>query len=219
LERSLKRLKTDHFDLYQMHHLRSAEEVKQALGPGGAIETFLKAREEGKVRWFGFSAHTTRGALDALNGFDFHTAMFPINFVEYYKLGFGKAVLELAAQKKTAVFAMKAMSRGTWAEGAQRSRQWWYQPTESQAEIDMAIRFSLSQPPVAAAISPSFVDLFEKSIEAGKNYRPITETETQRLKEIAEASLSVFEREDKQHAMHLPHPYPYGPYDGCCGLA
>ncbi len=219
LERSLKRLKTDHFDLYQLHHLRSAEEVKQALSPGGAMETLLKAKEEGKVRWFGFSAHTTRGALDALNGFDFHTVMFPINFVEYYKLGFGKAVLELAAKKKAAVFAMKAMSRGSWAQGAQRSRQWWYQPTESQTEIDMAIRWALSQRGVAAAISPSFVDLFEKSIEAAKSYRPITETETQRLKEIADSSLSVFEREEKQHAMHQRHPYPFGPYDDCSRLA
>jgi predicted aldo/keto reductase-like oxidoreductase len=218
LERSFKRLKTDHFDLYQMHHLRSAAEVKQALGPGGAIETFLKAKEEGKVRWLGFSAHTTRAALDALNGFDFHTVMFPINFVEYYRFGFGKAVLELAAKKKAGVFAMKAMSRGSWAQGAQRSRQWWYQPTESQAEIDMAIRWALSQPGVVAAISPSFVDLFEKSIEAGKGYRPITETEIQRLKEIADAALSVFDREDRQHAM-LDHPYPYGPYDGCCATA
>jgi hypothetical protein len=62
------------------------------------------------------------------------------------------------------------------------------------------------------------VDLFEKSIEAGKGYRPITETEIQRLKEIADAALSVFDREDRQHAM-LDHPYPYGPYDGCCATA
>ena len=48
LERSLTRLKTDHFDLYQMHHIRWSQEVKQALGPGGAIETFLKAKEEGQ---------------------------------------------------------------------------------------------------------------------------------------------------------------------------
>ncbi|MCZ7637900.1 MAG: aldo/keto reductase [Verrucomicrobia bacterium] len=48
LERSLQRLKTDHFDLYQMHHIRTPAEVKQALGPGGALETFLKARKRAK---------------------------------------------------------------------------------------------------------------------------------------------------------------------------
>ncbi|MHC4517748.1 MAG: aldo/keto reductase, partial [Planctomycetota bacterium] len=49
LERSLKRLKTDHFDLYQMHAVFTPEEVKRALGPGGAVETFLEAKKEGKI--------------------------------------------------------------------------------------------------------------------------------------------------------------------------
>jgi hypothetical protein len=61
-ERSLQRLKTDCFDLYQMHHLVTAEEVRRSFGPGGAIETFLEARKEGKAKWLGFSAHSTRAA-------------------------------------------------------------------------------------------------------------------------------------------------------------
>ncbi|NQT01585.1 MAG: aldo/keto reductase, partial [Planctomycetes bacterium] len=126
LERSLKRLKTDYFDLYQMHHLRTPDEVKEALGPGGAIETLLKAKEEGKIRYLGFSAHTTRGALDVMNGFRFDTAMFPINFVEFFKMGFGKPVLELANKQGVAVMAIKPMSKGPWPEGAERTREWWY---------------------------------------------------------------------------------------------
>ena len=54
LEHSLKLLKTDHFDLYQLHHLVRPAEVKQALGPGGAMETILKAKEEGKIKYIGF---------------------------------------------------------------------------------------------------------------------------------------------------------------------
>ncbi|MEE8321933.1 MAG: aldo/keto reductase, partial [Gammaproteobacteria bacterium] len=50
LERSLERLKTDYFDLYQLHHLRWPDEVKQALGPNGAMETILKAKEQGKIK-------------------------------------------------------------------------------------------------------------------------------------------------------------------------
>ncbi len=64
LERSLTRLKTDHFDLYQMHAVFTPQEARQALGPGGAIETFLEVQKEGKIRFFGFSAHTTKGALE-----------------------------------------------------------------------------------------------------------------------------------------------------------
>ena len=126
LEKSLKLLKTDHFDLYQMHHLVKPEDVKRALGPGGAIETFLKAKEEGKIKFIGFSAHTTKAAVEALRGFAFDTVMFPINFVEFYLRGFGKEVLALAGQRAAAVLAIKPMSRGAWPEGAKRTREWWY---------------------------------------------------------------------------------------------
>lgn len=217
LEQSLKLLKTDHFDLYQMHHIRTPDEVKQAFGPGGAIETFIEAKKEGKVRFLGFSAHTTKGALEALNSFDFDTCMFPINCIEYFKIDFGKAVMELAAKKKTAVLAIKALSRGAWAQGAQRDRKWWYQAMESPQDIDLAIRFTLSQPGVVAGFSPAFVDLFEKAVQAGKNYRPITKTETKRLEELAKSCLSVFQREEQSVAINDRHPYPHRPHDCCPG--
>lgn len=217
LERSLERLKTDHFDLYQMHHIRTPEEVKQAFAPGGAMETFIEAKKEGKVRFFGFSAHTTKGAVEALNSFSFETCMFPINCIEYFKIGFGKEVMDLAAKKKTAVVAIKTMSRGAWAKGAQRDRNWWYQPFENLKEIDLAVRFTLSQEGVVTGFSPAFVDLFEKSVQAAKNYRPITKTETTRLEEIAKACLSVFQQEEQQVAVNYRHPYPFRPHECCPG--
>ncbi|UCD51652.1 MAG: aldo/keto reductase [Phycisphaerales bacterium] len=215
LERSLKRLKTDHFDLYQMHAIFTPEEVKQALGPGGAIETFLKAKEEGKIRYFGFSAHTTKGALAALKGFRFDTAMFPISFVDYYRMDFGKPVLELAAQQGVAVLAIKAMSKGAWPPGAERTRQWWYRTTETQDEVNLAVRFALSQKPVVAAIPPSFLDLLDKAVEAGRGFQPITRAETARLRAMADESLSLFRGAEERVALgdsqrpsfgrHCPH--------------
>ena len=118
LERSLTRLKTDHFDLYQMHHIRWTKEVQQALGPGGAMETFLKAKEEGKIRHIGFSAHTTKGALEMMKGFPFDSVMFPLSYVDYLNLDFGKAVVEMAKERGVAVLAMKAIYAGAWPEGA-----------------------------------------------------------------------------------------------------
>ena len=58
LKQSLRLLKTDHFDLYQLHALTDVDEVEQAFGPGGAMETFLKAQKDGKIRYIGFSAHS-----------------------------------------------------------------------------------------------------------------------------------------------------------------
>jgi len=218
LERSLKRLKTDHFDLYQLHHIRTPEEVKQALGPGGAMETILKAKEQGKVRYIGFSAHTTKGALEAMNGFHFDTVMFPINFVEMFKRDFGKAVLELAKEQGAGVLAIKPLSKGPWPQGTERTRQWWYRATETQEETNAAMRFTLSQQPVVARIPPSFLDLLDLAIEAGKTYQPITVAESRKLKETAQTCLSLFQKEDERVArgesLHRPI-YHDSPYE-CC---
>ncbi len=194
LERSLRRLKTDHFDLYQLHSLTRPQEVEQALGPGGAMETFLKAKEEGKVKNFGFSAHTTRAALDALKGFKFDTVMFPVNFIEYFKFDFSKEVMALAKEQGVAVIAIKAMAGGAWPDRNQRTRDHWYRTLEKDEEIAMAIRFTLSQENVVTAIPPAFLDLLDKAIPAGKAYSKITESETQKLRELAAPSLSVFQR-------------------------
>ncbi len=213
LERSLKRLKTDHFDLYQMHAIFTPEEVKQALGPGGAVETFLKAKEEGKVRYFGFSAHTTKGALAALDGFKFDTVMFPISFVDYYVMGFGKPVLDLAAKQGAAVLAIKALSKGAWPQDAERTRQWWYRTTETQEEVDLAVHFTLSQEPVVAAIPPSFLDLLDKAIAAGCSYRPVTSDETTRLRAMADECLPLFRQAEERVASNSCRRQPLWP--GC----
>lgn len=220
LEGSLKLLKTDHFDLYQLHHLRRADEVEQALGPGGAIETLVAAQKEGKVKYFGFSAHTTKAALLALEGFPFHTAMFPINFVELLRYGFGKDVLELAQKQQVAVQAIKALSRGAWPKGAQRTRKWWYRATEEPAELDLALRFALSQPGVAVAFTPSFLDLFEKAVEAAKKLHPIAPDEVQRLSQLAQSCESIFQKEETQATWRRAPRGPLyadSPHEGCCG--
>jgi len=213
LERSLERLKTDHFDVYQLHCLQKPEEVDEALAPGGAMETILAAKKEGKVRHIGFSAHTTKAALAAMKAFRFDTVMFPITFVEYFLMGFGKPVVELAAKQGAAVLAMKMLCRGGWPQGMERKRKWWYRCVEDKEEIDLAVRFSLSQPAVVTGICPSFFDLFDKSIEAGTAYRPITEEQTAHLRKVAEGCESLF-RSRQQVASALPI-YPEGPHE--CG--
>lgn len=213
LENSLRTLKTDHFDLYQLHHLVRIDEVKQAVGPGGAMETFLKAKEEGKIRFIGFSAHSTKAALEALKSFDFDTVMFPINFVEYYKRDFGRAVLEEAARKGAAVIAIKTMSRGAWPQNTPRSRQWWYRSVEEEHEVNLAWRFTLSRPGVATGIPPSFIDLLDKAVRACRAYREPTETELDELKALAQTCDSIFVREDSM-ALNVPH-HQHQLFPGC----
>lgn len=208
LEQSLKLLKTDYFDVYQLHHLVQPDDVKKALGPGGAMETILKAKEEGKIRAIGFSAHTTQAALEAMNGFDFDTVMFPINYVEYYSHGFGQDVLELAEKKKTAVLSIKTMNAGTWKTGEERVRKWWYKSLELQEDINLAYRWTLSLPGVVMGFPPSWMDLQSRAIDAGLACRPATEADVKKLQEMAKGCGSIFqgEKDKVKVAMHSECP-------------
>ena len=211
LDRSLQRLKTDYFDVYQMHLLATRAEVKRALGEGGAIEVFTEAKKQGKAKNLGITAHTTRAAVDAIDGFDFDTVMFPINFIEYYQIGFGKSVLEAAKKKGMGVMGMKTMCGGSWARGAQRTRNNWYRAIEEDDIINLAVRWTLSQDQVAAAVPPGFIDLFEKAVPVGPVSSPITEAETSKLQELAKTYISNFERDEQGVAMDRPAYYecPY----------
>ncbi len=206
LQRSLQRLKTDHFDLYQLHHIRSTEETERALGPGGAAEAFVEAKKKGQVRFFGFSAHTTKAALLAMEKFPFDTVMFPINFMEWFKIGFGQAVIEKAKEKGMGVIAIKPMFRGLWPPGAEASaKKWrmgWYQPVSDPLEVDLALRFTLSRPAVAAAVTPSDVRLVRLALDTAPNYRPLTNTESDKLRELSKGLISFFEREEKSYSFY-----------------
>jgi predicted aldo/keto reductase-like oxidoreductase len=218
LENSLKQLKTDRFDLYQMHHLVTEPEVRQALGPGGALETILQAREQGKIKYIGFSAHTTKAALAVMAGFRFDTVMFPINFTEYLNRGFGKAVLEEAKAQGAGVISIKPMSRGAWPKDTPRARNWWYRTTEEQEEVTLALRFAWSQPGVATGVPPSFLDLLDKAIVAAKDDRPVTAAELTRLQELAVGAGSLFTREEERAATASHQPAD-SEWDGDCPYA
>jgi predicted aldo/keto reductase-like oxidoreductase len=215
LEQSLARLKTDHFDIYQLHHLVQPADVRKALGPDGAMETMLKAKAKGQVRFIGFSAHTTAAALEALKLFPFDTVMFPINYVEYFTRDFGKEVLQAAGEKKVAVLAIKPMHAGAPKPGETMAHPWWYRTLDRQEDIDMAWRFSLSLPGVVTGFAPSFLDLVDKAITAGRAYRPVDAADREKLQAMAEGQGSIFKREEDSVRLGRLYesPYPHRPHE------
>ena len=218
LETSLKRLKTDHFDLYQLHHLVRPAEVKDVFGDEGAMDVIFKAKEQGKIKNIGFSAHTTKAALQALQTYRFDTVMFPINFVEFYTRNFGKEVLTLANEQGAGVIAIKPLSWGAWSKGAQKDREWWYRSVEEQKDIELAMRFTLSQKGVVAAIPTSFVELFDRTVTAAKAFRPLDEAAIEQLQQMAANRDSIFAAEEKQVALNLPPGgpvWPDSPHERC----
>jgi predicted aldo/keto reductase-like oxidoreductase len=144
--------------------------------------------------------------------------MLPINFVEYYTRGFGKEVLALAAEQGAGVLAIKPLSWGTWPKDARRTREWWYRSVEEPPDVELAMRFALSQPAVVAGIPPSFLDLLDRTIEAAKAVRPLDEPAVARLRQMAADRESIFLREEQQAALNRPHwqpVYPDSPHE--CG--
>ena len=196
LEQSLKNLRTDHFDLYQHHAVTTLRDVDAIHRPGGAMETFLEARKEGKVRFLGFSAHSVEAALAMMDRFDFDTILFPFNYATWYSGNFGPQVLAKAQEKKMGILALKAMAKGPWPEGADRSKysKCWYEPLVSTEDIRMGLRFTLSHP-VTAAVPPGEVELFKIALSLKDDLKPLTESEIKTLKEKAAAGVPLFKYE------------------------
>ena len=192
LETSLEHLRTDHFDLYQHHAVTSLKDVDTILGKGGSMETFLEAREEGKVRFLGFSAHSVEAALALMDGFDFDTILFPINFTTWHAGNFGPQVLEKAKEKGMGILALKAMAKGPWPANAEHKvAKCWYEPLTDPEEAKMGLRFTLSHP-ITAAIPPGNEDLFSMALGLATNFKPLNENEVEEIKEKGLAGTPIF---------------------------
>jgi predicted aldo/keto reductase-like oxidoreductase len=193
LSRSLEKLQTDYLDLYQFHALTKTEEVEKIFGPGGAAEAFLKAKKDGRIRFIGFSAHSTEAALLALDEFPFDTILFPVNYVSFLGGGFGSAVIEKARAKGPGILAIKALAQTPWREGEGRAGcpKCWYRPILDPAEQGLALRFTLSQP-VTAAVPPGDPAIFRSALRLGKEASPLTEGELGELRERAARLKPVF---------------------------
>ncbi|MFN3651067.1 MAG: aldo/keto reductase [Armatimonadota bacterium] len=194
LRQSLTRLRTDRFDLYQLHAMTTREDLETATGPGGALEAILEAREQGLVRHVGFSAHNVEVALELMDRFPFDSILFPINWTEYFHAGFGPQVVEKAVEKVVGRLALKAMARQKWPEGADRDTwpKCWYEPCQDPAEAALALRFTLSQP-VTAAIPPGDLHFLRQAIRVAESFEPISDAERDELRRRARELVPFFE--------------------------
>lgn len=193
LHASLIRMRTDHFDLYQLHAVTNADEVKQILAPEGALEVLVKASSQGLVRYLGFSAHSEQAALALMDAFAFDTILFPLNWVTWHQGGFGPGVLVKANEKGMGILALKSLNKRTWgAEEAHRWSKTWYSPVDTYEEARMAVRFSLSLPGVVAAVSPGHFELFQWACDAAEEFTSLSEAEKEQLQRQSEGLEPIF---------------------------
>ena len=113
LETTLANMKTDWLDLWQVHDLRTVEDLDEVFAPGGCIETFERARKDGKVRFVGVTGHQDPAILvKAMQIYDFDTVLLPVNPAEPAHLSFLGSVLPEARRRGMGIIGMKVLCRG-----------------------------------------------------------------------------------------------------------
>jgi aryl-alcohol dehydrogenase-like predicted oxidoreductase len=151
IRRSLERLRVDQVDLIQLHSLSDPQEWETALGPGGALEAAIEAREQGLVRYIGVTGHGwTIAAMHrrALERFDFDSVLLPWSYImaqnAQYRADF-EALLTVCQQRNVAVQTIKSIVHAPWGDEP-HTRATWYKPLEDQAAIDGAAHWVLGHP-------------------------------------------------------------------------
>lgn len=149
LHRSLERLKVDHVDMIQLHALTAPEEWEVAMGPGGALEALIEAREKGLARFIGVTGHGLTVAamhLRSLERFDFDAVLLPCNYLMMQNPRYAEdvmALLQVCRDRNIAVQTIKSIARGPYPEG-ERTHATWYGPLEDQTAIDQTVHWVLS---------------------------------------------------------------------------
>ncbi|MFC1533588.1 aldo/keto reductase [Thermodesulfobacteriota bacterium] len=169
---SLDRLRVDSVDLIQMHNLTDPDEWETAMGPKGALEALIEAREEGLTRFIGVTGHGF-GAPDmhlkSIERYDFDSVLLPCNFLMMqraeYAVSFNKLV-SACKERDIAVQTIKSLARRPWGN-KEKTRVTWYEPFEDQQDIDRAVHWVLGNSDVFL-ISSSDVRLLPQILNAAK---------------------------------------------------
>ena len=151
IRRSLERMGVDQVDLIQLHNLVDRSEWETAIGPGGALEAAVAARDEGLVRFIGVTGHGLEVAerhLQSLAEFDFDSVLFPYNYGQLKDERYAATVEELMAvceERRVAMQTIKSLSMGRWPTDDHHSDPW-YEPLTDPDDIRTAVAWTLARP-------------------------------------------------------------------------
>ena len=175
INRSLERLQTDHVDLLQLHAIGDLDELGTALGPGGAIEAAVRAKEEGLVGEIGITGHGDQAAathLEALRRFPFATVLTPLNPVLWrdpvYRAAYEALVTEVRRQD-VGLMTIKTVSRRNWPEGAEQTHSTWYEPFTDEARIRAAVSWVLTHEEITGLATAGDVRLLGMIVAAERD--------------------------------------------------
>jgi aryl-alcohol dehydrogenase-like predicted oxidoreductase len=196
LRNSFKLLRTDYFDVYQLHRV-TAEDVDTVLGKGGAAEALLEAKEKGWVRNIGFTTHWDGAALRLLESRIFDTMLFPVNWACWIRDGLGRRALEEAARQNLGRIAIKALAHRAKDPKDDGYPKCWYRPIIGDDDLaELALRFTMSRD-VHTALSPGDIRMLRLALSIVEKYQgappPLSPDEYGELtKRAAEVEHRVF---------------------------
>ena len=185
LQRSLKKLQTEIFDLYQFHAITTMEELDAITMKGGALEAFVEARKRELIRFIGITGHGVDAPqiyLEALRRFDFDSVLFPLNFVQMANPEFRKHAEELIATckaKDVGTMIIKAITKGPWGERPHTATTW-YEPFDKMDEIQRTVNFALSYD-VTGFCTPGDTKILPMVLEACENFKRINAAELEEM--------------------------------------
>ena len=181
LNRSLELLHTDHVDLWQVHAVCDLPELDKVFAPGGAIEAFVRAKQEGIVSWVGITGHTEEAPVvhaEALRRHDFDSILTPVNYQLYamddvFRANFD-TLYELVRDRDVALRTIKAIARRPWVGRHQLAT--WYEPFTDPEDIRAAISWVLGTfGHIAGLATAGETTLLDNTIAAEANRMEVAE--------------------------------------------
>jgi predicted aldo/keto reductase-like oxidoreductase len=170
LQETLKLMKTDHLDLWQIHDVRSSEEVEEIFGPDGALKAFVDAKKNGLARFIGVTGHHDPEVIrQCIERFDFDTVLLPVNPAEPAYKCFIEGVIPTAGGKGMGVIGMKVYFRGFAGK------------IPGVTTLEPFFRFAVSQPVTAVVIGCDDLRQLEENVSFATSFSPMTEREMEEL--------------------------------------
>jgi len=170
LHETLRNMKTDYLDLWQIHDVRTEEDINELFGTQGALAAFVEARGKGLVRFIGVTGHHDPEILkQCMEKFNFDTVLLPINPAEPHYQSFIDSVLPLARKKKMGIIAMKVYWRGFATKIPRVS------------SLEPFLRFALSHPISTAVIGCDTIKQLEENVRFASSFEPMTVKEMEAL--------------------------------------
>ena len=170
LHETLRNMRTDHLDLWQVHDVRTAEDIEEIFGPGGAIEAFVEAREKGLVRFIGVTGHHDPAIIRAcIERFPFDTVLLPVNPAEPAHRSFIGEAMPVAHEREMGIVGMKVYLRGLAAQ------------LPGHTGMEPYLRFALSQPVSTIIIGCDDLMQLEENVRFARGFTPMTDEEQEAL--------------------------------------